>query len=130
MSMHDPISDLLTRIRNAKNAKHKFVDFPLSRVKVALVQILQKHGFIEKILVNDEKKVVRIYLKYANGRECVINELKRISMPGLRRYRGYKEIPHVLGGLGIAIVSTSKGIIDGETARKEKVGGELLCLVW
>lgn len=130
MSMHDPISDLLTRIRNAKQAKHRYVDFPISRVKLAIVQVLQEKGFVEKVLVNKEKKVARMYLKYANGRECVINELKRVSMPGLRRYASYKDIPRVQGGLGVAIVSTSKGIIDDTKARNEKIGGEILCLIW
>ncbi len=130
MSMHDPISDLLTRIRNAKLAKHRFVDFPISKQKLAIVKILQEKGFVEKILVDEHKRLVRIYLRYAQGKDCVINELKRVSMPGLRRYISYKEMPRILRGLGVAIVSTSKGIIDGDTARREKVGGELLCCIW
>ncbi len=130
MSMHDPISDLLTRIRNARQARHRYVDFRVSKVKVNILKILQLQGFVEHFLVDDESGKGRVFLKYAEGREPVIQGLKRMSTPGLRRYVGVDEIPRVLGGLGIAILSTSKGIMDGETARKQRLGGELLCLVW
>jgi len=130
MAISDPIADLLTRIRNAKLAKHRYVDFSSSKIKVAICKLLQEQGFIEKFLVNDEKAQVRVFLKYAYGRDPVINGLKRVSMPSLRRYIGYKKIPKVYGGMGVAILSTPKGIVDGETARKLKVGGELLCLIW
>lgn len=130
MSFNDPIADLLTRIRNAKLAKHRFVDFPLSQMNLGIIKVMQTHGFVEKLLVNDEKKLARVFLRYTDGRKCVINDLKRVSKPGLRRYTGYKEMPSILGGLGIAIVSTSKGIMDDATARKAKVGGEILCFVW
>jgi small subunit ribosomal protein S8 len=128
--LHDPIADLLTRIRNAKNARHRFVDFRPSKIKIEIVKILQAQGFIEKYLVNEEKGQARLFLKYAGGREPVIKGLNRMSSPSLRRYVGYKQIPRIFGGMGIAILSTPGGIIDGETARKNKLGGELLCLVW
>jgi small subunit ribosomal protein S8 len=130
MALSDPIADLLTRVRNAKEAKHRFVDFRASKIKVAICKLLQEQGFIEKFLVNDEKGQIRIFLKYANGRESVLKGLKRISMPSLRKYIGYKCIPKIYGGMGVAILSTSKGLVDGETARKLKVGGELLCYIW
>lgn len=130
MSMHDPISDLLTRIRNARQARHRYVDFHVSKMQVNVIRVLQEQGFVEQFLVDDESGKGRIILKYAQGREPVIQGLKRISSPGLRRYVSANKIPKVLSGLGIAIVSTSKGIMDGESARKQKLGGELLCLVW
>jgi small subunit ribosomal protein S8 len=126
--MHDPIADLLTRIRNAKLAKHRYVDFRLSKMKI--VKVLLEQGFVDNYLVNDEKGEARVFLRYTAGREPVLQGLKRMSAPGLRRYVNYKKIPRVLGGMGTAILSTPKGIIDGETARKMRVGGELLCLVW
>ena len=128
--LHDPIADLLTRIRNAKTARHRFVDFRLSKIKIEIVKILQAQGFVERFLINEEKGQVRVFLKYAGGREPVIKGLNRISSPSLRRYVGYKQIPRIFGGMGIAILSTPGGIIDGETARRSKLGGELLCLVW
>ncbi len=128
--LHDPIADLLTRIRNAKSARHRFVDFRPSRIKIEIVKILQAQGFIERYLVNEEKGQARLFLKYAGGREPVIKGLNRMSSPSLRRYVGYKQIPRIFGGMGIAILSTPDGIVDGETARRNKLGGELLCLVW
>ena len=130
MALHDPVSDLLTRLRNAKLARHRYVDFDKSRLKVDLVKVLKDQGFVENFLVNDEARKVRVFLKYGSDREPVIQGLKRRSTPGLRRYVGYKRIPRVLDGLGIAILSTPRGVIDGETARRLKVGGELLCFVW
>jgi small subunit ribosomal protein S8 len=128
--LHDPIADLLTRIRNAKLAKHRFVDFRPSKLKVEIVKVLQAQGFVDKYLVDDEKGRARVFLKYADGRESVIRGLTRMSSPALRRYVGYRQIPRVFGGMGVAILSTPGGIVDGETARKQKLGGELLCLVW
>lgn len=130
MAAHDPISDLLTRIRNAKLARHRFVDINLSKLNTNVIKVLEKQGFIERFLVNGELRKIRIFLKYADGRESVLQGLKRISTPGIRRYIGYKKIPKVLGGMGIAILSTPIGIVDGETARQQKVGGELLCFIW
>lgn len=128
--LHDPIADLLTRIRNAKMARHRFVDFRPSKIKIEIVKILHEQGFVDKFMVNEEKGQARVFLKYAGGREPVITGLKRMSSPSLRRYLGYREIPKIYGGMGIAILSTPGGIVDGETARKKKLGGELLCLVW
>jgi small subunit ribosomal protein S8 len=130
MSINDPISDLLTRIRNAKTAKHRYVDVPKSKELVSVLNILVEKGFVEKLLVNDAKRLVRAYLRYAQGRQSVISTLKRVSSPGRRYYVGYKDIPCVLSGLGVAIVSTSKGVIDGDKAKAMKLGGELLCVVW
>lgn len=130
MARHDPISDLLTRIRNAKEARHRFLDIDVSKMKLSILKVLLDQGFIERFIVNEEKRQVRIFLKYAEGRRPVIQKLVRKSTPGLRRYLGHQEIPRVLGGMGIAILSTSKGVMDGETARQSRLGGEILCLVW
>lgn len=130
MAHHDPISDLLTRIRNAKMAKHRYVDVDMSKVKLSIIKILEAQGFLDHHIVNDDKGLVRVFIKYAEGREPVMQQLQRVSKPGLRRYVGYKDIPKVLGGMGIAILSTPKGIVDGATARQQKVGGELLCTIW
>ena len=128
--LHDPIADLLTRIRNARLARHRFVDFSPSKMKVEIIKVLQAQGFIDRYMIDEQQGRARLFLKYAGGREPVIKGLKRISSPGLRRYVGYRQIPHVYGGMGVAILSTPGGIVDGETARKQKLGGELLCLVW
>ncbi len=133
MSMSDPIADMLTRIRNANDAKHKCVDIPSSKIKIAIADILIKEGYISsyEIIGDEVKKNIRIQLKYGeNKNERVINGLKRISKPGLRIYAGCNEIPKVLGGLGIAIVSTNKGIITDKEARMFGVGGEVLAFVW
>lgn len=128
--LNDPIADLLTRIRNAKQARHRFVDFRPSKIKMEIVKVLQAQGFVDKYLVNEEKGKARLFLKYAGGREPVIKGLNRVSSPSLRRYVGYRQIPKIYGGMGIAILSTPGGIVDGETAREQKLGGELLCFVW
>ncbi len=130
MSFNDPISDLLTRIRNAKLAKHKYVDIILSRMAKDILEVMKGKGFIQNYLVNTNKRTVRVFLKYSKKRESVIHNLKRVSKPGQRMYLGYKNILPVKDGLGTAILSTPNGVIDDEKARKEKVGGELLCLVW
>jgi small subunit ribosomal protein S8 len=130
MSLSDPIADLLTRIRNAKDAKHRYVDVGFSKTKANVAKILHQQGFIDNILVNEEEKKIRIFIRYAEGREPVIQGLKKVSSPGLRRYVKCKDIPKILGGLGIAILSTPAGIVDGETAKRLKVGGELMCYVW
>ena len=129
MSLSDPIADLLTRIRNAARAKHRYVDLPHTKIKAHLVKILQEKGFVENTLVDLERKRMRIFLKYAGGREPMVEELTRISSPGLRRYTGYKKIPRIDGGMGLVVLSTPLGILDGETARQKKVGGELLCAI-
>jgi small subunit ribosomal protein S8 len=128
----DPVADYLTRIRNANIAFHDTVEIPASRMKKALTEILKQEGFIRGFeLVDDGKQgKIRIYLKYGKGKERVITGLKRISKPGLRVYVGKDEIPRVLGGLGIAILSTSKGIMTDKEARKQGVGGEVVCYIW
>ena len=133
MTMSDPIADMLTRIRNANTAKHDIVDIPSSRMKVAIADILVDEGYITKydLLDDGNFKTIRITLKYGSDKnEKVISGIKRISKPGLRIYAGKDEIPKVLGGLGIAILSTNKGIMTDKEARKEQVGGEVLAYVW
>jgi small subunit ribosomal protein S8 len=130
MALHDPISDFLTRLRNAKAAKHRYVDQALSKVKLALAKVLHEQGFIDQFSVDEEERSLRIFLRYQRDREPLIDGLKRVSKPGLRRYLGYREIPRVRGGIGIAILSTPKGIMEGEKARRERLGGELLCIIW
>ena len=130
MSFNDPIAELLTKIRNAKTAKHRYVDLSFSKNKVKILDLLRNHGFIENFLVNEDQFKVRVFLRYTKDRHSVIMNLKRISTSGIRRYVGYKDIPRVFNGMGLCIISTSKGIVDGETARNLKLGGELLCTVW
>ena len=133
MTMSDPIADMLTRIRNANTAKHDTVDVPASKMKLAIANILLDEGYIAKYdLVEDGAfKTIHITLKYgADKNEKVISGLKRISKPGLRVYANTEDIPRVLGGLGIAILSTNKGVVTDKEARKLGVGGEVLCFVW
>lgn len=132
MSMTDPIADMLTRIRNANNAKHENVDIPASNIKKALAEILLNEGFIKGYdVIKDAKQgIVRVQLKYTRDDEKVITGIKRISKPGLRVYAKKDEIPRVLGGLGISILSTSKGILTDKEAKKSDVGGEVICYVW
>ena len=128
----DPIADLLTRIRNALTARHESVLIPASKMKKSIADILVSEGYVKSAeIVDDEGHPnIKIVLKYGNEYESVISNLKRISKPGLRVYAGYEELPKVLGGLGIAIISTSKGIMTDREARKNKVGGEVLAYVW
>ncbi|MBS0630070.1 MAG: 30S ribosomal protein S8 [Verrucomicrobia bacterium] len=128
--LHDPISDFLTRIRNAKSQLHRYVDIPLSKEKVRIAKVLHDNGFIDNSIVNEEKRTLRVYLKYGANRKSVLNGLQRVSKPGLRRYIGHREIPKILGGMGIAVLSTNKGILEGEAAREQKLGGEILCYIW
>jgi len=135
MSMTDPIADMLTRIRNGIQARHERVELPTSKLKVEIARILKSEGFISNFKeVAAEKGQVqgtlRVYLKYAEDGEPVIHGIERISRPGRRVYRNKQEIPRVLGGLGLAIVSTSRGILAGHEAIKNGVGGEVLCQVW
>jgi small subunit ribosomal protein S8 len=128
--MIDPISDMLTRIRNAGCALQPVVQMPHSRMKESIAHILKKEGFVSEVNVEGKiPKALKIKLKY-EGKKCVIEGLRRISKPGLRNYVGALEIPRVLGGLGVAVVSTSEGIMSGTEARKKNIGGELLCYVW
>ena len=133
MMTSDPIADLLTRIRNANTAKHDTVDVPASKMKVSIAEILLKEGYIKKfeMIEVDGINMIHITLKYgANKNEKIITGIKRISKPGLRVYAGSSELPKVLGGLGIAIISTNKGVMTDKEARKENVGGEVLAFVW
>jgi len=132
MQITDPIADMLTRIRNASNAKHDTVDVPASNMKKAIAQILLEEGYIKNFQLIDDgtQGVIRITLKYGAGKEKVISGLRRVSKPGLRVYAGADELPRVLRGLGIAIVSTSKGIMTDKKAREAHVGGEVLAFVW
>jgi small subunit ribosomal protein S8 len=132
MSMTDPIADMLTRIRNAINRRHASVDIPHSKMKESIARILQDEGFIQRYeLVPDGRfQVIRVHLKYAEGRRPVLTHLKRLSTPGRRLYAGSAQIPRALGGMGIVIVSTPRGVITGTRARRENVGGELICEVW
>lgn len=133
MTMSDPIADMLTRIRNANTAKHDTVDVPASKMKLAIAQILLDEGYIKKfeVLQDGEFKTIHITLKYgADKSEKIITGLKRISKPGLRVYAGKEELPRVLGGLGIAIISTNQGVVTDKKARELQVGGEVLAYVW
>ena len=132
MTMSDPIADMLTRIRNANTAKHDTVDVPASKMKIAIADILVNEGYIEKYDLVDEGsfKTIHITLKYQGKKEKVISGLRRVSKPGLRVYAGADELPKVLKGLGIAIISTSKGVMTDKKARQLHVGGEVLAFVW
>lgn len=128
--MSDPISDMLTRLRNAGRALQPAVELPHSRIKESIAKILRREGYIADVAVDGNAvKKIKIRLKY-RGKKSVIEGLKRVSRPGLRRYVGAAEIPRVLGGLGIAVVSTSEGVMTGSEAKKKNLGGELLCYVW
>ena len=132
MVVTDPIADFLTRIRNANMVLTDKVEIPASKTKMAMAEILKDEGFINDVeYIEDGKQgVIRVYLKYGAGREGIINGLKRISKPGLRVYVGKEELPRVMGGLGIAIISTSRGLMVDRKARKEGLGGEVLCYEW
>ena len=132
MQISDVIADMLTRIRNANDAKHETVDVPASNMKKAIAEILLTEGYIKSYNVIDDGKqgIIRIALKYAPGKQKVIHGLRRVSKPGLRIYASCEEMPRVLNGLGIAIVSTSKGVMTDKKAREENVGGEVLAFVW
>lgn len=132
MQITDPIADMLTRIRNAGSAKHETVDVPASKMKKAIAQILFDEGYIKSFQLIDDgtQGIIRVTLKYLPGKEKAIQGLRRVSKPGLRVYAGAEELPQVLRGLGIAIISTSKGIMTDKKARAQHVGGEVLAFVW
>ncbi|MGC9942891.1 MAG: 30S ribosomal protein S8 [Verrucomicrobiota bacterium] len=128
--MSDPISDMLTRIRNGGRALLPVIKLPHSRIKEGVAKILKSEGYVSEVLVEGEtRKTIKIHLKY-EGKKSVIEGLKRVSKPGLRKYVGATEIPRVLGGLGVAIISTSEGLLTDAQARKKNLGGELLCQIW
>jgi small subunit ribosomal protein S8 len=129
----DPIADFLTRIRNSAHAQHRYVDVDWSKIKQNIAEILKAQGFIENYLVKHESKeraTIRVVLKYTEGRQSVIRGIKRMSKSSRRRYVGHQDIPRFYGGLGLSILSTSKGVMSGFDAATNKVGGELLCFVW
>lgn len=128
----DPIADMLTRVRNAITARHPKVDVPASKLKTEIARILKEEGYIANYKVAEEgvKKVIKIYLKYAPDNSPVITKIERVSRPGCRNYTGKDEIPRVQGGIGISILTTPQGVMTGRKARKEGVGGEVLCKVW
>ena len=132
MHITDPIADMLTRIRNANSAKHDTVDIPASKMKKAIAQILVDEGYIKayKIIDDDKQGVIRVTLKYGEGKSQVITGLRRLSKPGLRIYSNVEDMPKVMKGLGVAIISTSKGIMTDREARKQNVGGEVLAFIW
>ncbi|MNI14421.1 30S ribosomal protein S8 [compost metagenome] len=132
MVMSDPIADMLTRIRNANIVRHETVEIPASKMKREIAEILKKEGFIRDAeYVEDSKQgIIRVFLKYGSNNERVISGLKRISKPGLRVYTKSQEVPRVLGGLGIAIISTSSGVMTDKEARQTKAGGEVICYIW
>jgi len=133
MSLSDPIADMLTRVRNAITARHEFVLVPASRTKIAIAKVLKEEGFIKDYEVlkgNTPQRVIKIYLSYAGKKQSMLNGLQRVSKPSLRVYSRKGEIPRIYGGLGIAIVSTSQGVMTGQQAWKKGLGGEVLCYVW
>ena len=132
MNMTDPVADMITRIRNSVRAKLSRVDIPSSKLKVEIARILKNEGYVANFKVNEDGKqgVLRIYLKYGPGMERVITDVQRVSRPGCRIYCGKDRIPRVYGGLGINILSTSRGLMTGRAAAKEGVGGEIICNVW
>jgi small subunit ribosomal protein S8 len=132
MSMTDPIADMLTRIRNANRALLERVDIPASRIKVELAKVLKAEGFIRAYRLIDDKKqgILRVYLRFGPGNERVIQGMRRVSRPGLRVYRKSLQIPRTVGALGVAVVSTSQGLLTGKAARERGLGGEVLCYVW
>ncbi|MCQ2548014.1 MAG: 30S ribosomal protein S8 [Clostridia bacterium] len=132
MTMTDPIADMLTRIRNANTVGHETVDIPASKMKKAIAEILTEEGYIKgfDLIEDNAQGVIRVQMKYGAKKERVITGIKKISKPGLKVYAKAGEIPKVLGGLGIAIISTSKGVISDKEARKANVGGEVICYVW
>lgn len=132
MSMTDPVADMLTRIRNACSARHRRVDIPVSKLKTEIARLLKDNHYIQEFQVLDDGRhgLLRLYLRYHNGDQPVIRELRRVSSPGLRRYVGAREIPRVRNGLGMAIVSTPKGLMSDRDARTAHMGGELLAVVW
>ena len=132
MTTTDPIADMLTRIRNGLQARHPKVDVPASRLKAEIARILKEEGYIANFKVAEEgvKRVIKIYLKYATNTEPVISHIERVSRPGCRVYVGQSDIPRVLGGMGINILTTPKGVMTGRQARRQGLGGELLCEIW
>ena len=129
MAINDTIADMLTRIRNAKKAEHKYVDVVLTKMNRQIATVLREQGFVNDFKMNEKEHKLRIFLKFGHNRQSVIQSIKRVSKNGCRRYVKCDQIPQVLGGLGIAILTTPEGVMDGESARKKRLGGELICYV-
>jgi small subunit ribosomal protein S8 len=131
MPVNDPIADFLTRVRNAVRARKKYVDIPSSNMKVELSKILKENKFIKDFSIAEDNKqnILRVYLQYLNG-EPSITGMRRVSTPGLRKYSGKDDVPRVLGGLGVSIISTSKGLLTDRQAKQQSVGGEIVCYIW
>ncbi len=132
MNVTDPIADMLTRIRNAVHARHDQVLVPASQLKLAIVKIMKEEGYVRdfEVLRDGPRRTLRIWLKYADQKTPVLTGLRRVSKPGRRVYAGSKELPRVLGGLGVAVVSTPQGVMTAQQAKRRKVGGEVLCFIW
>jgi small subunit ribosomal protein S8 len=132
MRLTDPVADMLARIRNAISARHQKVDIPASKLKLEIARILKEEGYVSNYKATEEegRKILRVYLKYGNNNEAVISNVERVSRPGCRVYVRRTEIPRVLGGLGINILTTPRGVMTGRQARKEGLGGEVLCQIW
>ena len=133
MSWSDPIADMLTRIRNAQQAGHEMVNIPYSRQKASIAGVLKNNGYVKDVVTDTDagqKRILRVYLKYQDGGDAAISGIKRMSSPGLRRYVSVRDLPRVLGGMGIAVLSTSSGIMTDSDARKKRIGGEWICSVW
>jgi small subunit ribosomal protein S8 len=128
--IHDPIADMLTRIRNAIAREHRFVHVLYSKVNINILSVLSKAGFIDKVLVSADGRLIRVYLKYTSDRKPIISGIQRVSTPGRRKYVGVDNLPVLRRGLGKTIVSTSKGMMSAEDAKRENMGGELICSVW
>lgn len=128
--LNDPIADMLTRIRNATQQKHRYVDIRKSKMATAILAVLKEAGFIADFVANDEERLIRVFLRYGENRTCMISGLTRISKPGRRIYVGWPDVPVIQKGIGLSIISTSKGIMSGRRARNEKIGGELICTIW
>ena len=132
MTHSDPIANFLTRVRNASRAGHRYIDLNWSKILEKIAQTFQEGGYVEHILVKRDQPipVMRVFLRYGRERKSAIHNVQRVSKPGQRRYVGYEQIPPVMSGLGMAVLSTCKGVMSGHRARQEKVGGELLCYIW
>jgi small subunit ribosomal protein S8 len=132
MTLSDPIADLLTRIRNANMARKDYVDIPASKIKVSIARIMKDEGYIKyyKVIRDKKQGVLRVFLKYGANNQPIIHGLERVSKPGIRKYVSKEEIPNVLGGLGITVISTSRGMLTGQECRRAKIGGEIVCNIW
>ncbi len=128
--IHDPIADMLTRIRNAIARRHRFVHVRYSKVNLAILKVFAKAGFIDRVIESSDGRLIRVYLKYTEERESIISDLQRVSKPGRRKYVGATNLPVIRRGLGKVVVSTSKGMMSAEDARRENMGGELICSIW